>query len=78
MKSCNFVLSRYPIVERAVADVRMLSDQSFTSGIRNSVQKILQEDRAKGAKSPKGLDFIRVLRTVDSNSNKQVLQVTRN
>jgi len=42
-------LERYPIVERAVADVHMLSDHSFVSGIRNSLQKILQEDRAKGS-----------------------------
>lgn len=38
-------LYRYPIVERAVADVRALSDPSFASGIRESVRKILQEDR---------------------------------
>ncbi|KAI0921911.1 hypothetical protein AcW1_004237 [Taiwanofungus camphoratus] len=38
-------LDRYPIVERAVADVRALSDPSFASGIRESVRKILQEDR---------------------------------
>jgi hypothetical protein len=73
METCNFLLSRYPIVERAVADVRMLSDQSFTTGIRNSVQKILQEDRAKGSKSQKGLNFVRVLSVMDANNNKQVI-----
>jgi len=51
-------LDRYPIVERAVADVRMLSDQSFTTGIRTSVQKILREDRGKASKSQKSLDGI--------------------
>lgn len=47
-------LDRYPIVERAVADVRMLSDQSFISGIRDSVQRILREDRAKAPQTEKG------------------------
>lgn len=50
----NFPVLRYPIVERAVADVRMFSDQSFMSGIRTSVQKILREDRAK-APTQKGV-----------------------
>jgi hypothetical protein len=47
---------RFPIIERAVADVRMLSDQSFTTGIRTSVQKILREDRGKRPKPQKSLD----------------------
>jgi hypothetical protein len=72
METCHFLLSRYPIVERAVADVPMLSDQSFTTGIRNSVQKILREDRAKGSKSQEGLNFVRVLSVIDAN-NKQVI-----
>ncbi|OBZ71918.1 hypothetical protein A0H81_08280 [Grifola frondosa] len=38
-------LDRYPVVERAVADVRILSDPAFASGIRASVQNILREDR---------------------------------
>ncbi len=38
---------RYPIVDRAVSDVRMLSDPSFAAGIRTSVRKILQEDRKR-------------------------------
>ncbi|GBE79146.1 hypothetical protein SCP_0203430 [Sparassis crispa] len=38
-------LDRYPIVERAVADVAMLSDPVFATGIRDSVKKILSEDR---------------------------------
>jgi len=49
-------LDRFPIIERAVADVRMLSDPSFTTGIRTSVQKILREDREKGPKPQKSLD----------------------
>ncbi|KZT12701.1 uncharacterized protein LAESUDRAFT_639018 [Laetiporus sulphureus 93-53] len=40
-------LDRYPIVDRAVSDVRMLSDPSFAAGIRTSVRKILQEDRKR-------------------------------
>lgn len=38
---------RYPIVERAVSDVRLLSDPTFAASIRESVNKILMEDRNK-------------------------------
>lgn len=41
------LLSRYPIVERAIAEVRMFSDPSFTSSIRTSAQRILREDKEK-------------------------------
>ncbi|KAF8165085.1 hypothetical protein B0H34DRAFT_671019 [Crassisporium funariophilum] len=33
---------RYPIVERAVADVRMFSDPSFLASIQTSIQRILR------------------------------------
>jgi len=46
-------LDRYPIVERAVADVRKFSDPSFTNGISTSLQKILREDRANGPQPQK-------------------------
>ena len=59
MEAYNYLPSRYPIVERAVAEVNMLSDQSFMTGIRNSVQKILWDDRAKGGpNSEKGLYIV--------------------
>ncbi|KAL7282082.1 hypothetical protein ACG7TL_003551 [Trametes sanguinea] len=38
-------LERYPIVERAVADSPSLSNPAFASGVRNSLQKVLQSDR---------------------------------
>ncbi|KAI0643752.1 hypothetical protein C8Q79DRAFT_976553 [Trametes meyenii] len=38
-------LERYPIVERAVNDVPSLSNATFASGVRGSVQKVLQENR---------------------------------
>jgi hypothetical protein len=40
---------RYPVVERAVAEVaaRTLSDHAFTTGIRSSAQRILDKARAK-------------------------------
>ncbi|PCH41174.1 hypothetical protein WOLCODRAFT_162863 [Wolfiporia cocos MD-104 SS10] len=45
-------LDRYPIIERAVADVRLLGDPSFAAGIRKSVTKILEEDRDNRNKPP--------------------------
>lgn len=44
-------LDRYPIVERAVSDVRSLSDPTFAASIRESVNKILMEDRNKSESS---------------------------
>ncbi|KAI0721918.1 hypothetical protein C8T65DRAFT_629651 [Cerioporus squamosus] len=38
-------LDRYPIVERAVQDVRLLKDPTFVAGMKESMRKILQEDR---------------------------------
>jgi len=37
-------VERFPVVERAVADVRILSDPSFLASIQTSVQKILLEN----------------------------------
>ncbi|CAA7260280.1 unnamed protein product [Cyclocybe aegerita] len=42
-------VDRYPIVERAVADGRILSDPTFLANIESSLQKILRDDR--GGKS---------------------------
>jgi hypothetical protein len=64
MEAYDYLSSRYPIVERAVAEVNMLSDQSFMTGIRNSIQKILWEDKAKGGpNSEKGpyVVFVRLI-----------------
>lgn len=41
-------LDRYPIVERAVSDLRALSNPTLASGIRASVKAILQRDRNGG------------------------------
>lgn len=38
---------RYPVVERAVSDMRLLSDPTFAASISESVNKILMEDRNK-------------------------------
>ncbi|RPD61971.1 hypothetical protein L226DRAFT_535348 [Lentinus tigrinus ALCF2SS1-7] len=38
-------LDRYPIVERAVQDVRLLKDPSFVTGMKESMRNILLEDR---------------------------------
>ncbi|KII95902.1 hypothetical protein PLICRDRAFT_232661 [Plicaturopsis crispa FD-325 SS-3] len=46
-------VDRYPIVERAIADVQMLSDPAFAQGIRSSMHKILKRDR--GQTSPNEL-----------------------
>ncbi|KAH9894221.1 complex proteins associated with Set1p component shg1-domain-containing protein [Cubamyces lactineus] len=48
-------LERYPIVERAVSDVSSLSNPTFLAGVRDSVQKTLQEDRKAGGQgAPNG------------------------
>jgi hypothetical protein len=43
---------RYPLVERAVADMPMLSDATFASDIKKSVQKLLEADRHKSSQGP--------------------------
>ncbi|RDB20519.1 hypothetical protein Hypma_012423 [Hypsizygus marmoreus] len=40
-------LDRYPIVERAVADVHMLSDPTFAASIRKSVHNVLLESKGQ-------------------------------
>lgn len=42
-------MDRFPVVERAAADVKMLSDPIFSANIRQSAQRILRE--GKGDKS---------------------------
>ncbi|KAJ7283454.1 hypothetical protein C8J57DRAFT_1498511 [Mycena rebaudengoi] len=37
-------VNRFPVVERFASEVPMLSEQAFTDGIRNSIQRILRED----------------------------------
>lgn len=43
------VLLRYPIVERAVSDLPTLQDPAFTSGLRESLSRVLQESRSRDA-----------------------------
>ena len=59
--------SRYPIVERAVSGVSLLSDPGFAMGIKESVRKILQEDRraAGQRKSSRTLCALRSLSQSD-------------
>ncbi|KDQ64894.1 hypothetical protein JAAARDRAFT_28547 [Jaapia argillacea MUCL 33604] len=45
-------MERYPLVERAVADLRVLSDPSFSANIRKSVRRLLRQDRGQGSRSP--------------------------
>ncbi|TFK56139.1 hypothetical protein OE88DRAFT_1804906 [Heliocybe sulcata] len=40
-------IDRYPLVERAVTDVSMISDPGFAANIRRSVTKILRQDRGE-------------------------------
>lgn len=55
-------IDRYPLVERAVADARMLSDPGFSAGIHRSVTRILRQDRGEPleedeAGSPEAMDI---------------------
>ncbi len=45
----NILCSRYPIVERAVADLRQFSDSSFLEDIRQTLQKVVDEDEENAA-----------------------------
>ncbi|KAI0751312.1 hypothetical protein C8Q80DRAFT_1156583 [Daedaleopsis nitida] len=50
-------LDRYPIVERAVQEASLLSKSSMVGGIKDSMRKILQEDRrAPGQTFPRKTD----------------------
>ncbi|KAI0046728.1 hypothetical protein FA95DRAFT_1542215 [Auriscalpium vulgare] len=40
-------LNRYPLVERALADVPAFSDPAFAGGVRAHARKILQRDRGE-------------------------------
>jgi hypothetical protein len=44
-------VNRHPVVERAVADLRMFSEPNFLSGIQSSLQKVLDDAKQK-EKSP--------------------------
>ncbi|KAF7432829.1 hypothetical protein PC9H_004772 [Pleurotus ostreatus] len=46
-KSLMQEVDRYPIVERAAADMQSVTDESFSSAVRRSLQKILREDRGE-------------------------------
>ncbi|KAJ3514890.1 hypothetical protein NLJ89_g2110 [Agrocybe chaxingu] len=60
-------VDRYPIVERAVADGRILSDPTFLANVESSLQKILRDDR--GGKSSSA--------TKDNGSEKIRTSVTQ-
>ncbi|KAG6330406.1 hypothetical protein ID866_8681 [Astraeus odoratus] len=40
-------IDRYPIIERAVAEAPMLSEASFVTAIRASIQRILDESKSR-------------------------------
>ncbi|TFK43281.1 hypothetical protein BDQ12DRAFT_171629 [Crucibulum laeve] len=65
-------MDRYPIVERAAADMPMLSDCSFTTGIRTTVQSIFREGKVPKAPPLKAhlenLDTLKSQRTLPSSS----------
>ena len=46
---------RFPVVERAVVEVRILSDPAFLATIQSSVQKILRLEKGGGNSIAKGL-----------------------
>ncbi|KAF8974328.1 hypothetical protein BDZ97DRAFT_1751156 [Flammula alnicola] len=46
-------VERYPIVERAVADVRIFSDPTFLSSMQDSIQKILRDERGETSSTSK-------------------------
>ncbi|KAL4267394.1 hypothetical protein AB1N83_002340 [Pleurotus pulmonarius] len=46
-KSLMQEVDRYPVVERAAADMQSVTDDSFSSAVRRSLQKILREDRGE-------------------------------
>ncbi|TFY57814.1 hypothetical protein EVJ58_g6794 [Rhodofomes roseus] len=50
-------LDRYPLVERAASETRAFTDPTFTSGIRNSIKTILQDDRRNEGKFVDGMDI---------------------
>ncbi|KAF8803766.1 hypothetical protein BYT27DRAFT_7109124 [Phlegmacium glaucopus] len=50
-------VDRFPVVERAVAEVRILSDPSFLTSIQTSVQKILQVEKGETPAIAKGLSL---------------------
>jgi len=47
-------LQRHPIIERAVADVRVFSDPAFLASTKASIKKILDDERAGFSGTPKG------------------------
>ncbi|KZT27005.1 hypothetical protein NEOLEDRAFT_1061726 [Neolentinus lepideus HHB14362 ss-1] len=57
-------IDRYPLVERAVADVCMFSDPGFAANIRRSVTKILRQDKGEPLDdepgSPEGTSTVRL------------------
>ena len=58
---------RYPLVERAVQDVRLLKDPTFIVGMKESMRKILQEDRKA---SGQGANILKALRSTSYDSSR--------
>ncbi|KAF8192575.1 hypothetical protein BJ912DRAFT_924900 [Pholiota molesta] len=46
-------VERYPIIERAVADVRIFSDPTFLANMQGSIQKILHDEPRGQSSMPK-------------------------
>lgn len=52
------MFERYPVVERAAADVQMLSDPSFAENIRSLIEGILRDGKGHRPRPQKGLTHI--------------------
>ncbi|KAF9468822.1 hypothetical protein BDZ94DRAFT_1244660 [Collybia nuda] len=50
-------MDRYPVVERAAADVQMLSDPSFTENIRNLIHGIIRDGKGQHSRPQKENDI---------------------
>ncbi|ETW84446.1 hypothetical protein HETIRDRAFT_47313, partial [Heterobasidion irregulare TC 32-1] len=51
-------LDRYPIIERALAELQIFSDPAFAADIQQSVQRILKQDRGKEINSQPFMSFL--------------------
>ena len=48
------MIFRYPIIERAVADVRIFNDATFISNLESSIRKTLSDGQGGGKASTTG------------------------
>ncbi|TFK73028.1 hypothetical protein BDN72DRAFT_257614 [Pluteus cervinus] len=70
-------LDRYPIVERAVADLRQFSDPSFSDNIRQTLQKVVDEDNKTTGSSSKKQEINGINSKSTNNSKPRRLQAQR-